>query len=159
MPVLAGAGEEPGPGAVAVSGHGVDIESGAIVYSEQQTATGLVRRSTVIVELQGDLHGRVLYQVTTRIDSAHATLTNTGQQVFSGTVAGSGPVMLYDDSFRFEVNLATGAEHGSVRLVHHLAGPQVRCTLAVTGTGKDAAGNPTFSYSGHCSGVSRAAAG
>lgn len=160
MPARALAGTGAGQRAVAVSGHGVDLENGAIVYSELKTAAGLVRSSTVIVELEGDLHGRVLYQVTTRIDSARGTLTNTGQQVFSGTVAGSGPVMLYDDRFLFEVNLATGVEHGTVQLVHHLAGPRVRCTLEVSGTGKDASGNPTFSYSGQCAfGASRAAAG
>jgi hypothetical protein len=110
----------------------------------------LTRISTAIVELEGDLHGRVLYQVTTRIDSARGKLTNTGRQVYSGTIAGSEPVMLYDDSFIFEANLATGYEHGQVYLVHHLGGPAVRCMLEVSGTGKDGNDNPTFTYRGDC---------
>ena len=55
-----------------VSGHGVDRMDGAIVHSEQQTPAGLTRISTAVVELEGDLHGRLLYQVTTRIDSTRA---------------------------------------------------------------------------------------
>ena len=133
-----------------VSGHGVDRMDGAIVHSEQQTPAGLTRISTAVVELEGDLHGRVLYQVTTRIDSARGKLSNTGRQVYSGTIAGSEPVMLYDDSFIFEANLATGSEHGQVYLVHHLGGPAVRCVLEVSGTGKDGNDNPTFTYRGDC---------
>jgi hypothetical protein len=116
---------------VHVTGHGVDRMDGALVHSEQKTPAGLTRISTAVVELEGDLNGRVLYQVTTRIDSAHSKLTNTGRQVYSGTIAGSEPVMLYDDSFVFEANLATGSEHGQVYLVRHLGGPAVRCLLEV----------------------------
>jgi hypothetical protein len=97
-----------------------------------------------------DLHGRMLYHVTTRVDTAKGTLTNTGAQVFSGTVAGSKPVMIHDSKFRFEVNLNTGAESGSVFLVDHIAGPRVRRELSVTGSGKTAEGNPTFKYAGTC---------
>jgi hypothetical protein len=75
---------------------------------------------------------------------------NTGDQVYSGTVAGSGPVMIHDDQFRFDVNLATGDEAGQVFLFHHLAGPKVRCTLNAGGTGLNADGNPTFTYTGAC---------
>ena len=32
--------------------------------------------------------------------------------------------MIHDDSFRFEVNLATGEEHGGVYLPNHVAGPR-----------------------------------
>jgi len=142
---------------VQVSGHGVDLLNGALVHSEERTPTGLRRQSTEIVELEGDLHGRVLYQVATLIDDTAHTLVNTGEQVYSGTVAGSAPVLLRDDQFRFEVNLASGAEHGRVYLVHHLAGPPVRCTLDVTGSGRDAAGNPTFSYRGSCTFAAAAA--
>ena len=133
-----------------VSGHGVDRMDGALVHSEQKTPAGLTRISTAVVELEGDLQGRVLYQVTTRIDSAQGTLTNTGRQVYSGTIAGSEPVMLYDDRFVFEANLATGTEHGQVYLLHHLGSPAVRCRLEVSGTGKDTRDNPTFTYAGDC---------
>jgi hypothetical protein len=60
--------------------------------------------------LTGDLSGKILYHVTTVIDNQKGTLTNTGDQVFSGTIAGSEPVMIHDSQFRFDVNLATGAE-------------------------------------------------
>ena len=103
------------------------------------------------MELYGDLHGKVLCQVRTVTDSARKVLTNTGEQVYSGTIAGSAPVMLHDRRFRFEVNLVTEEEHGWVYLTDHLAGPRVQCTLKVNGTGRDAAGNPTFTYRGSCS--------
>ena len=135
---------------VAVRGSGVDGLSTALVHSEEYTDTGLVRHSTEIVELTGDLKGRVLYHVTTVIDFVRGTLVNTGDQVFSGTIKGSEPVMLHDDRFRFDVNLTTGAEHGEVFLVDQIAGPKVRCRLDVVGTGLTAEGNPTFDYSGEC---------
>ena len=138
------------PGGVRVAGHGVDWESTAVVHSEKQTAAGVIRLSTATVELEGDLRGWVLYQVTTQIDSAKGTLVNTGQQVYSGTILGSEPVLIRDDRFRFDVDTASGTEHGTVYLEHRLAGPRVQCTLNVVGTGKRADGNPTFSYSGEC---------
>ena len=59
--------------------------------------------------------------------------------------------MIRDSRFRFDVNLATGAETGSVYLSDHIVGPHVTCELKVTGTGKTADGNPTFSCSWrHC---------
>jgi hypothetical protein len=105
---------------------------------------------TEIVELSGDLTGKILYHVTTVIDNQKGTLTNTGDQVFSGTIAGSEPVMIHDSRFRFAVNLATGDDNGSVFLFDHIAGPQVKCELKVTGTGKTTDGNPTFRYTGTC---------
>jgi hypothetical protein len=138
------------PAGVRVAGHGVDWESTAVVHSETQTAAGLVRVSTATVQLEGDLHGWVLYQVTTHIDSIRGTLVNTGQQVYSGTILGSEPVLIRDDRFRFDVDTLKGAEHGTVYLVHRLAGPPVQCTLSVVGTGKSPDGNPTFSYTGEC---------
>ena len=149
---LSGAAAAPASHArtLAVTGHGVDLASGAMVHSKTPTADGFVQQSTEIVELEGDLHGRVLYQVTSRFDELHKRLVNTGHQVYSGTIAGSAPVMLYDDRFRFQADLASGAESGSVFLVHHLAGPQAACTLEVTGTGADGQGNPTFTYHGEC---------
>jgi hypothetical protein len=148
--VFAGTEAPSGTRRVAVSGTGIDFLKDAIVHSKEATATGWLARSTEDVELDGDLHGRVLYHVTTRVDTSKGTLTNTGDQVFSGTVAGSKPVMIHDSKFRFEVNLNTGAESGSVFLIDHIAGPRVRCELNVTGTGKTAEGNPTFRYAGTC---------
>ena len=135
---------------VTVAGTGYDDLRNAIVHWQKPTATGLIQQSTEIVELNGDLIGRVLYHVTTEIDFVNGTLVNTGEQVYSGTVAGSAPVLIHDDQFRFEVNLVTGQETGQVFLLNHLAGPKVRCTLKVIGTGLNADGNPTFSYSGEC---------
>ncbi|MEO6527921.1 MAG: hypothetical protein ABIP93_14980 [Gemmatimonadaceae bacterium] len=135
---------------IAVAGSGVDQLTTAIVHSKLPTLTGTIQQSTEIVELTGDLKGRVLYHVTTVIDTVRGTLVNTGDQVFSGTVAGSAPVMVHDDRFRFEVNLATGTEVGRVYLLDRIAGPTVRCTLDVVGTGRNAQGNPTFTYGGEC---------
>ena len=92
----------------------------------------------------------MLYHVTTVIDTVHGTLVNTGDEVFSGTVAGSAPVMIHDDQFRFEVNLVTGEERGRVLLTDRIVGPKVRCRLDVVGTGLNADGNPTSTYSGEC---------
>ena len=114
------------------------------------TSTGLIQQSTEIVELHGDLRGRVLYHVTSVFDFVNGTLVNTGDQVYSGTIAGSAPAMIHDDQFRFEVNLITGKETGHVFLFDHIAGPKVRCTLEAVGTGLNAQGNPTFTYSGEC---------
>lgn len=135
---------------VHVAGSGVDLLTTALVHSKETTATGMIQKSTEIVELNGDLTGRVLYHVTSMFDFVAGTLVNTGDQVYSGTVAGSEPVLIHDDQFRFDVNLATGAEHGQVYLLNHLAGPKVRCTLDVVGTGMNAEGNPTFDYTGEC---------
>ena len=135
---------------IQVSGNGVDALNTAIVHSQQPTPTGMVQKSTETVELTGDLKGRVLYHVTSVFDFVHGTLVNTGDQVYSGTIAGSAPVMIHDDQFRFEVNLNTGQESGQVFLFDRLAGPKVRCTVAVVGTGLNGEGNPTFSYRGAC---------
>lgn len=136
---------------VPVAGSGMDHLNTAIVHSKELTQTGMIQKSTETVELTGDLKGRVLYHVTSVFDFAGGTLVNTGDQVYSGTIAGSAPVMLHDDQFRFEVNLVTGQERGQVYLFNHIAGPKVRCTLDVVGTGMTADGNPTFDYSGTCS--------
>lgn len=135
---------------IQVNGTGTDVLNGAVIHSKKPTATGTIQRSTEIVEITGDLNGKILYHVTTVIDDRRGTLVNTGDQVFSGTIAGSEPVMIHDSRFRFEVNLATGADSGSVYLLDHIAGPRVRCELKVTGTGKTADGNPTFRYAGTC---------
>lgn len=135
---------------VHVTGSGYDALNTAIIHSTQPTATGMIQKSTETVELHGDLNGRVLYHVTSVFDFVNGTLVNTGDQVFSGTIAGSDPVMLHDDQFRFAVNLNTGEESGEVYLLDHIAGPKVRCTLHVVGTGLNADGNPTFDYTGDC---------
>ena len=135
---------------VHVTGSGVDLLNTAIVHSQQPTATGMIQQSTETVELTGDLKGRVLYHVTSVFDFVHGTLVNTGDQVYSGTVAGSAPVLIHDDQFRFEVNLTTGQERGQVYLFDHIAGPKVRCQLDVVGTGMTGEGNPTFTYTGEC---------
>ena len=135
---------------VQVTGSGIDQLSGAIVHSKQPTSTGVIQRSTETVELTGDLRGRVLYHVTSVIDLKAGTLVNTGDQVFSGTVAGSEPVLLHDSKFRFDGDLKSGQDTGYVYLVDHIAGPRVECTLKVIGTGKNQDGDPTFTYSGQC---------
>lgn len=135
---------------VKVAGSGYDDLTNAIVHWKKPTPTGVIQQSTEIVELYGDLRGRVLYHVTTVIDFVNGTLVNTGDQVYSGTIAGSAPVMIHDDQFRFEVNLVTGQETGQVFLINHIAGPKVRCQLEGVGTGVNADGNPTFDYSGEC---------
>ena len=110
----------------------------------------MIQKSTEIVELNGDLKGRVLYHVTSVFDFVHGTLVNTGDQVFSGTIAGSAPVMIHDDQFRFEVNLVTGAgeRQGLPVQPHRRAEGPVQAD--VVGTGVTAEGNPTFDYTGTC---------
>jgi len=135
---------------VSVAGSGMDYLDTAIVHTKVNTPTGMIQKSTETVELSGDLKGRVLYHVTSVFDFVHGTLVNTGDQVYSGTIAGSAPVMIHDDQFRFDVNLVTGQESGHVYLFNHIAGPKVRCQLKVVGTGLNPAGNPTFDYSGEC---------
>lgn len=133
---------------VKVAGSGFDDLKNAIVHWEKPTATGKIQQSTQTVELYGDLRGRVLYHVTSVFDLVTGTLVNTGDQVYSGTITGSAPVMIHDDQFRFEVNLVTGKEVGQVFLFNHIAGPKVRCQLEGVGTGLNADGNPT--YTGEC---------
>ena len=135
---------------IRVAGSGFDALNSAIVHSKETTPTGMIQRSTETIELKGDLTGKVLYHVTSVFDFVKGTLVNTGDEVYSGTIAGSDPVMIHDDQFRFAVNLATGEESGQVYLFNHIAGPKVRCTLHVVGTGLNADGNPTFNYSGEC---------
>jgi hypothetical protein len=133
-----------------VAGIGVHFMTTVIVHSSEPTETGRMQRSTETIDLTGDLTGRILYQPTSVIDFANATLINTGHQVFSGTVLGSAPVMLYDDEFRFEVNLATGAAAGKVYLTDNIAGPKIRCELDIVATGRTEEGNISASYTGHC---------
>lgn len=138
------------PLAVAVAGSGIDHLTTAVIHSLRGKPHGTIQQSTEIVDLAGDLVGRVLYQVTTVVDSLNGTLVNTGDQVYSGTIAGSAPVLIHDNRFRFDVNLKTGRETGRVYLLDHIAGPRVQCTLDVVGTGLNPEGNPTFTYTGRC---------
>jgi len=115
-----------------VSGKAIHHFTTAIIHSATPTPTGRTQRSTDIIELSGDLTGRVLYHPITVIDTVKGTLVNTGNEVFSGTVLGSEPVLLHDDRFRFEVDLKTGGmESGEVHLSNVLAGPKIRCDLVV----------------------------
>jgi len=135
-----------------VSGKAIHHFTTAIIHSATATPTGKTQRSTDIIELSGDLTGRVLYHPITVIDTVKGTLVNTGNEVFSGTVLGSEPVLLHDDRFRFEVDLKTGGmESGEVHLSNVLAGPKIRCDLVVVGAGaKTADGNGIVDYRGTC---------
>jgi hypothetical protein len=135
---------------IPVSGSGVHYFNTAIIHSVVPTANGIVQRSTDTVELGGDLTGRILYHPLSEFDFVNGTLVNSGHQVFSGTIAGSAPVLLFDDEFRFEVDLNSGEMTGEVYLVDSLAGPKIRCHLAVVGTEMDGDGNATFAYEGEC---------
>ena len=135
-----------------VSGSAVHFFTTAIIHSQTPTETGMIQRSTDIIELSGDLKGRVLYHPISVFDFVKGTLVNTGNQVFSGTVLGSAPVLLHDDEFRFEVDLNTGGlESGEVHLSDRIAGPKIRCDLVAAGAGaKTPEGNSIVDYSGTC---------
>ena len=144
--------ETGGAGAAwrAVSGTGTHFFNTAIVHSAEDTSGGKIQRSTETVELTGDLVGRVLFQPTSEIDAVKGTLVNTGRQVFSGSVLGSRPVLLYDDEFHFEVDLNTGATTGEIYLLEQIAGPEIRCRISMAGTREMSEGNSTFTYQGKC---------
>lgn len=133
-----------------VEGTGVHYLTTAIVHSQTPTDTGMIQRSTETVELDGDLVGRILYHPVSVFDFVENTLVNTGNQVFSGTVLGSEPVLLHDDRFRFDVDLTTGETIGRVRLRDHIEGPRIRCRLDVVETGQTPEGDLTVAYFGRC---------
>lgn len=136
---------------VPVSGTGVHYFSTAIIHSTTPTDVGFIQRSTDTVELDGDLKGRVIYHPTSVFDFAAGTLVNTGNQVFSGTILGSEPVLIHDDRFRFEVNLFDGRTVGKIFLTDSIAGPRIRCRLAVDGVGEETeTGDARFTYTGAC---------
>ena len=133
-----------------VSGTAIHYFDNTILHSENPTNTGVRKYVTETVELFGDVEGRVLYQPVTNINLDENTLVNRGNQVFSGTIMGIGPVMLHDDSFRFEIDLETGATVGKVFLSNRIAGPFMRCRLDIVGTGMTPEGNGLADYSGKC---------
>ena len=134
-----------------VSGSGVHYFATGIIHSTEPTATGMIQRTTETVELDGDLIGRILYHPVSVFDFVAGTLVNTGNQVFSGTVLGSEPVLIHDDQFRFEVDLNTGVTFGEVHLVDRITGPRVRCHLEVTGSGQVTPnGDAIVDYTGVC---------
>ena len=137
-----------------VSGSAVHFFSTAVTHSQEERPEGSIQRSTDIIRLTGDLDGYVLYHPTTVIDFAAGTLVNTGTQIFSGTVAGEGPVLLHDDTFRFEVRLATGETRGTVHLGRSLDAPRpsgwFECDLDIVGTGLTPEGDGLADYSGSC---------
>jgi hypothetical protein len=143
-----------GARAIEVSGSAVHYFTTAAIHSEEPTATGKVQRSTDIIRLTGDVDGYILYHPTSVFDFAGGTLVNTGTQIFSGTVAGSAPVILHDDRFRFTVDLATGATSGEVHLTRSRDAPQAGswfdCRLTVVGTGLTDAGDAMAAYTGTC---------
>lgn len=138
----------------AVSGSAVHYFSKAIVHFQEQTANGKIQKSTDYIELTGDLSGFVLYHPTSVFDFSNGTLVNTGTQIFSGTVAGSAPVILHDDSFRFDVDLNTGATTGEVHLGRSKDAPEkgtwYECDLTVVGVGVTPEGDNLSNYSGAC---------
>ena len=133
-----------------VSGTAIHYFSTSIQHAERPTPWGVEQFTTDTIELSGDLHGRILYQPVTRIYGETNTLVNRGNQVFSGTVLGIGPVMLHDDQFRFEVDLETGATTGKVWLVNRISGPLIRCHLDIVGAGMTPEGNAMVDYTGKC---------
>jgi hypothetical protein len=144
---------EPGP-PFQVSGTGVHYFSTQIVHQETPTESGMTQRSSDIVRLEGDLEGFVLYHPVAEFDFEAGTLVVTGRQFFSGTVAGSDPVLLHDDRFRFDVELETGETTGSVHFGRSAdAGgdaPWFDCELTVTGTGTTPDGDAEVAYQGTC---------
>jgi hypothetical protein len=156
-PVLAEASSALGAvtQSMTVTGHAVHYFTTAIVHSQEPTESGMIQRSTEIIELTGDLNGYILYHPTSTFDFANGTLVNTGTQFFSGTIAGSEPVVLHDDAFRFEVQLATGQTIGEVHLSRSQDAPDrggwYECDLIVVGTGLTPAGDGMAEYSGECS--------
>jgi hypothetical protein len=137
-----------------VAGTAVHYFTTGVIHSETATQTGKVQRSTELIRLEGDLNGYILYHPTSTFDFAAGALVNTGTQIFSGTVAGSPPMILHDDEFRFTVDLATGATVGEVHLSRSKDAPHpgswYDCDLDVIGTGMTPAGDALADYTGTC---------
>jgi hypothetical protein len=88
-------------------------------------------------------------------EAAEAAEASTGTQFFSGTIAGSEPVVLHDDRFRFVVDLSTGETRGEVHLGRSNDAPHkggwYECDLIVVGSGMTTPeGDGMVDYSGEC---------
>jgi hypothetical protein len=144
----------PASRTIPVSGSAVHYVSTGIIHSQQPTSNGMIQRSTEIVRLSGDLVGYALYHPTSTFDYTANTLVNTGTQFFSGTIAGSEPVVLHDDKFRFTIDLATGEDTGEVHLSRSKDAPDqgrwYECNLHAVGTGQTPAGDNLSDYTGEC---------
>lgn len=142
------------PQPISVSGSAIHYVSEAIIHSEDPIDSGMIQRSTDTVELTGDLSGYILYHPTSVFDYTAGTLTVTGTQIFSGTIAGSPPLILHDDAFRFEVDLNSGATIGEAHLERSKDAPHqgswYECDLNIVGTGVSPEGDYLADYSGEC---------
>jgi hypothetical protein len=147
---LAASRSQPFP----VSGSSVIFAATEIVHSQEPTETGMIQRSTVAGQLTGDVSGSILFHPTSVFDFDSGTLVNTGTQFFVGTVAGSEPVVLHDDRFRFDIDLNTFETVGTVHLSRSSDAPHkggwFECDLVVVGTGITAEGDIASDYSGTC---------
>ncbi len=148
---------------IPVSGEAVHSFTTSITHSESPVDGTIVTRTTDIIRLSGDVNGYVLYHPTTVVNPSTQTLVNTGVQFFSGTISGSEPVVLYDDSFRFEVDLASGETLGQVHLGRSQSSPHPgswwECHLEVVGTGMTPEGDGLATYAGTCTGFGIGSAG
>ncbi len=135
---------------VAVSGSAVHYFDTKIVHRSNETAGGLWEITTETIDLSGDLEGRVLYQPTSNYDFVSGTLVNTGKQVFSGTILDSEPVVIFDDRFRFEVDLNTGVVQGQVFLSNSISGPKMDCEIDVSSSSPQVDGKVESTYAGYC---------
>jgi hypothetical protein len=146
---------QPGgqPQVIPVAGNAVLLSDTMVVHSSEPTASGLIERSTSVVKLTGDVSGLVLFHATTEIDFFTSTLVNTGTQLFSGTIAGSDPVILHDDQFVFVVNLATGDIFGDAPFDRSKDAPHrsywYECNLYIVGVSTPNA-DDVSEYSGEC---------
>jgi hypothetical protein len=131
-----------------VVGSGGHFLTTVIVHSSEPTETGMIQRSTETIDLTGDLTGRILYQPTSVIDFTNGTLTNTGHQVFSGTVLGPGPALRRRVPFRREPGDGGRRWQGLSDRQHRW--PKIRCELDIVVTGRTAEGNVTADYKGSC---------
>lgn len=147
---LVPAGGQPIP----VSSTGLLLAPETIVHSEEPTPTGMIQRSTSVVKLTGDVNGWVLFHSTSDFDFAAGTLVNTGTQVFSGTIAGSDPVLLHDGEFHFDIDLATNATTGEISFSRSGDAPHkggwYDCEWTMVGTGVTPEGNLTSESTGTC---------
>jgi hypothetical protein len=140
--------------AIPVSSTGLFLAPGTIVHSEEPTPTGMIQQSTSVVQLAGDINGWVLFHAISDFDFVNGTLVNTGTQIFSGTIAGSDPVLLHDDEFHFDIDLVTGATTGEIFFSRSGDAPHrggwFDCDLDLVGTGVTPEGNLTSVSTGTC---------